>query len=208
MSVEKRETVNQSVKVETRADGAKVITGYAAVFYDPTNRGTEYQIGRQYVERINSRAFEAALNSQEDVVGAFNHDPSMVLGRRSAGTLRLSVDSVGLRYEIDVNTADPDHMRVLPKIERGDVRGSSFAFSPREGGQKFSEEATGRVRSLESVKLYDVGPVTTPAYAATSTGLRAVGETKEAEAAFAEWQSKREAEAVAVRMRRLELENS
>lgn len=207
MSIEKRETIGQAVNIETRADGKKVISGYAAVFYDPANRGTEYQIGRQYVERISSRAFEAALNSQDDVVAAFNHDPSMVLGRRSAGTLRLSSDEIGLRYEIDPpdTTVGRDTVTL---IERGDVRGSSFAFAPREGGQRFSEEQNTRVRNLESVKLFDVGPVTTPAYAATSTGLRAVGETKEAESAFAEWQSIREAEAVAVRMRRLEIENA
>jgi HK97 family phage prohead protease len=202
--MERRDSLTHPVNVEERADGKKVITGYAAVFFDPANSGTQYELSRNTQERISSRAFDAALASDGDVIAAFNHNPERVLGRRSSGTLRLSKDAVGLRYEVDVNPEDPEAMSVVAKIKRGDLRGSSFAFRVADGGQRWANEGEQRVRMLENVHLYDVGPVTNPAYGASTTGLRAVGETQEAEAAAAAWEA--EKESVSIRLRLLELD--
>ena len=76
-----------------------MIEGYAAVFYDGTER-TEFRLGPNMVERIHPGAFDEAFRD-DDVVALFNHDQSLIIGRRSAGTLRLSLDARGARYEID-----------------------------------------------------------------------------------------------------------
>ena len=157
--------------VEKRGDGRHTIVGYGAVFYDPANAGTEYEPWAGIAERISPKAFDRALKDKDDVRGLFNHDPNYLLGRTSAGTMRLSVDKRGLRYEIDV--ADTQAGRdVVTSIGRGDIDGSSFSFNVER--QTWDESNPNRaIRIIQSVRLFDAGPVTFPAYEATTTGLRA-----------------------------------
>ena len=86
--------------VECRqGDGSNgMISGYAAVFYDGTPE-TEFELWDGAVERVFPEAFKAV--GESDVMALFNHQPSLVLGRSGAKTLRLAVDKKGLRYEID-----------------------------------------------------------------------------------------------------------
>ena len=119
--------------------------------------------------------------------------------------MRLSVDSRGLKYEIDHNPNDPQHVTVMEKLKRGDVTGSSFAFQVRR--QTFTKGEAGDVRTIEDVALIDTGPVAMPAYAGTTTGVRS-GNDREAEQAAEQWRKECEAEAVAVRMRVIALDNA
>ena len=205
----KRFPNSQPVTIEQRENGQAVLSGYASVFYRSDDSGTQYELMRDYFERIEPTAFDEALDEKHDTRALFNHDPSQILGRSSAGTLRLKVDEIGLRYEIDV--PDTQLGRDLStSIERGDVTGSSFAFSVREDGATIERDKQSgtTVRSLASLNLHDVGPVTVPAYASTTTGVRSeenVEEAREALEAFQEDEKQHEAEAVAVRARRLEL---
>lgn len=184
----------RAVSVEKRADGKATITGYAAVFYDGT-AATEYELwndtyGRA-VERILPGAFDGALSRPDDVRGLFNHDANQVLGRTKAGTMRLSVDAVGLKYEIDAaDTGTATEVAAL--IQRGDISGSSFAFSISNAGQRWTSttDASGKaseLREILAVELFDVGPVTFPAYDKTTAGLRAAGDVNEARAARDAW---------------------
>lgn len=171
MSIERRfiSAATAPVRVETREDGKRVIIGYGAVFYNADDPGTEYAMWSDLVERVAPTAFDRALREKDDARGLFNHDPDNLLGRVSAGTMRLSVDSKGLRYEIDA----PDTQTgrdVVSMIERGDLTGSSFAFIPKR--VIWIEEETRSIRVIEDVELFDTGPVTYPAYEATTTGLR------------------------------------
>ena len=142
-----------------------MITGYASVFWNPEDSRTQFTMGERFVERIMPGAFDATLVSDAEVVALFNHDPSLLLGRRSAGTLRLSVDKRGLRYEIDQGETQISR-DVAAMQERRDVIGSSFGFlvddeTSRQEGKTF-------VREINSVTLRDVGPVTFPAYSGTN----------------------------------------
>lgn len=140
------------------------IEGYASVFYDGTP-DTEYQLWDGAVERIMPGAFDRALK-QDDPVALFNHDPSQLLGRKSAGTLRLSVDEKGLRYEIP--PADTTVFRdVLEMQARGDLKGSSFGFWVK-ADQRRKEDGV-EIREITEVELLDVGPVTFPAYEGTNS---------------------------------------
>jgi HK97 family phage prohead protease len=200
-------TRNRPVQLSKRADGTRIIGGYAAVFYDPANKGTEYNLWDNVFERIAPTAFDRAIAEGQDVVACFNHDDGILLGRVSSGTLRLSVDAVGLRYELDVNDADPDHTRVAAKIERGDLRGSSFAFVSRSHVLTESESLV--IREITDCDLYDVCPVTTPAYDATSTAIRSDSERAAIQREVEKLREKRDAaqdEAMKVRLRQLELD--
>jgi HK97 family phage prohead protease len=200
--MERRMTPTGDVKVETRADGSKAITGYAAVFHRDGEPGTEYRLGPDIVERIAPTAFNRAIQEKHDARALFNHDPNMLLGRASAGTLRLSVDQRGLRYEIDIPDTNVGK-DVATSIARGDLSGSSFAFRINgKGGQRFEKGKEQDVRNIIDVDLFDVGPVTYPAYEGTTTGLRS-RECDDAIKARDEWLQ----EQVSVRMRLVSLDN-
>lgn len=164
-------------KVETRDDGKRLLSGVAAVFYREGEAGTEYQLARNVVERIDRDAFSEAISRGDDARGLYNHDPNHLLGRVSSKTLRLTVRDDGLHYEIDLpNTRTGED--VSESIERGDLTGSSFAFTVDKAD--WVEEEGRDVRVIKSVRLFDVGPVTYPAYEGTSTAIRSEGDAAEA----------------------------
>jgi len=155
------------LRIDDAGDEPKIV-GYASVFYDGTP-GTEYALWEDTDERIMPGTFDDALSTPDDVRGLVNHDPNQILGRTASGTLKLSVDSRGLYYEI--TPADTTTARdVVQSIKRGDVDGSSFAF--RVLDEEYKKEDGKYVREITRVKLFDVGPVTYPAYAAATSGYR------------------------------------
>ena len=84
-----------------RADGGgdRTISGLAAVFYDSRVPGTEYGLGPNMVERLQAGAFDRTLR-EHDATSIWNHNSDYVLGRKSAGTLRLKVEPRGLRLSL------------------------------------------------------------------------------------------------------------
>jgi HK97 family phage prohead protease len=154
--------------VEPRANGQTSIVGYAAVY----NR-LSLDLGG-FREEILPGAFDKILNRQRgkaDVVALFNHDNNIVLGRTSSGTLELSSDAKGLRYVV---TPPMSRQDVVELISRRDVFGSSFAFTlDRKTGESFRQTEDGKtIRQVREVSgLYDVGPVLTPAYPASSSAV-------------------------------------
>jgi hypothetical protein len=142
------------------------LRGYAALF------DVEAEIAGLFLERIAPGAFRSALARPDDVRALFNHDPSLLLGRTANGTLRLTEDARGLRYEVTLpGTAAGQDVREL--VSRGDVTQSSFGFTVREETWIAPAGPGGlptRVITAIGV-LYDVSPVTYPAYASTSVGL-------------------------------------
>lgn len=146
-----------------------LICGYGAVFYKASDPGTEFEIYPGYFERIDPHAFDRAIRD-DDVRGLFNHNPSAVLGRNKAGTMTLKVDDIGLYYEIDppaTNTAK----EVTVALQRGDVTGSSFMFDITV--EEYAKDGDRVIRTIRQAVLYDVGPVTFPAYAAATSGVSA-----------------------------------
>lgn len=152
--------------VETRAKlEGNTLTGYAAVF-DGTAR-----VGGGY-ERIAASAFDEVLE-RADPRALINHNPSLVLGRVSAGTLRLDVDSWGLSFAVDL--PDTTYARDLRElVDRGDLAGASFGFIP--GDDEITRAPDGKqVRTHTNIAdLVDVSAVTYPAYEGTSLALRQI----------------------------------
>jgi uncharacterized protein len=157
-----------NVRVEKRDDGKRYIKGYAAVFYREGVAGTEYRLFNDLYERILPGAFKDAVKD-DDVRALLNHDPNLLLARSGNG-LVLREDETGLYYEFPVDENDPDHLRVVAKLDRGDLKGSSFGFEPIE--RRFVDHKDFDVVELAKVRLYDVSPATFPAYEGTSVGIR------------------------------------
>ncbi len=148
-------------------DGQPKIRGYAAMF----NVMSE-DLG-DFVEVIEPGAFSDVLN--DDVRALSDHVPHRILGRNKAGTLRIWQDEIGLGYEID--TPDTTVGRDLTvSLRRGDVDQSSFGFGMMPSGAEWSKLPDGRrLRTIKKVaRLYDVSPVTFPAYLATQSEMRAL----------------------------------
>lgn len=152
------------------------IVGYAAVF----DQESEPLGG--FVEVIAPGAFDDVLGA--DVRGLFNHDPNYLLGRTASGTLVLSVDAVGLRYEITPPDTQTVRDLVLAPLARGDLSGSSFAFRVARGGDRWDEDGDGRViRTITRVgELLDVGPVAFPAYPDSTAAQRSLDAWRQAKA--------------------------
>ena len=157
-----RRLIAEQPGLEVKADenGRTVIRGYAAVFE------SESQDLGGFVEIVERGAFDEVMRGNPDVFGKYNHE--RVIGRTSSGTMRLMVDERGLRYEIDPPRSAAD---VVELIERGDVRGSSFAFRSKPADESWQRDAGGRmIRRIKKFSfLGDAGPVDTPAYMATET---------------------------------------
>ena len=161
------------------AGSTPVLVGYAARFWDGTPE-TQFQLRAGVYERVMPGAFDNI--AANDVISSFNHNFASLLGRTSNKTLRLSVDSRGLRYEVDLpdTSAGRD---VAALVKRGDLKGSSFAFKVER--DTITKDGENRVRSLNSVRVAELGPVVNPAYTGTSTGIRSE-ELDALEARFAE----------------------
>jgi len=161
MSDQETRTLPEPVEVRQAEDGTRQVRGYAALFNTPAKVGS-------FEERIAPGAFTDAL-VRDDVRALFNHDPNYVLGR-TPKTLRLGEDARGLHYEVDLpdtTWANDLHASIL----RGDINQSSFAFAVED--ETWDGTAKPPVRTIRKVRLYDVSPVTYPAYVQTTVSARA-----------------------------------
>ena len=156
-----------TMPVEFRQDADKpALSGYAAVF------GSVTEIAGLFKEQIAPGAFSRAAK-EDDVRALFNHDANYVLGRTTSGTLRLVEDDKGLRYDVD--PPDTSWARdLMVSVQRGDVSQSSFAFEVTEDEWDYGKRGEMPLRTIRAVRLYDVSPVTYPAYESTSVSARSL----------------------------------
>lgn len=127
-------------------------------------------------EKVAEGAAEGLLDDPE-IAGLFNHDSNLVLGRVGAGTMVLEDNPpTGVRYTIDPpDTSYANDLRVL--MDRKDVYQSSFAFRIARHGDEWEEdEETGvLIRTIiKFSRLYDMSPVTYPAYPAADSGAASI----------------------------------
>jgi HK97 family phage prohead protease len=126
-------------------------------------------IGNYFEEQIAPAAFAEALKTS-DVRCLFNHDADHVFGRSTANTLELSEDHHGLRFVSHLLSFDASSYALARRIDRGDISGCSFSFTVEEDKWRLAQRP-GQLDQriiLKIGQLYDVGPVTYPAYPQTS----------------------------------------
>jgi len=173
--IERRTTAH---KVEVRQDGeeeSRKVVGYAAKFDEESEL-----LGWDWVETIEKGAFDDVL--EDDVRALFNHDNNLILARNAAGTLTLSVDDIGLKYEYE--TPDVSYANdLLVNIRLGNINQSSFGFTVEEAEWvkiETDDNFTKWVRHIKKVKrLFDVSPVTFPAYSTTEVSVRSFTEFRD-----------------------------
>jgi len=189
LAIDEVESAVPLLAVESRSedDGneREYVVGYAAKF------GVNSLDLGDFVERIDPGAFGLVAERRGrrkplETRALWNHDPNYPLARYP-GTLRMTVDEVGLRYEFPV--PDTTYGRdIASNIRAGIVKGSSFSFTVPSGGDSWSVEDGRSVRTIQRIdSLLDVGPVTFPAYPDA--------DVKVAQRSFDQYRQQREAEA-------------
>ena len=165
-----------SPDIQVRKDGdSNVIEGIAAVVNSDTDMG-------YYTERIAPGAFDDVM--KDDVVALFNHDPNFPLARTTAtgeGNLELFLNKrgdLGYRFQTPNTSVGRD---MIENIRTGIIAKSSFAFTIES--QEWSSTRSDKepnIRTITKMKrLYDVSPVTYPAYNTTSVAARSWEKAKE-----------------------------
>lgn len=162
----------RSFDIELRVemqDGNPKIEGVAAVY----NNWSE-DLG-YFREMIEPGFFDDVLKG--DTRALWNHNADMVLGRTKAGTLKLEDTERGLGISID----PPDTQAgrdAMVSIKRRDVTQMSFAFQIKPGGDEWIREKDGKIKRVlkrgGAARLFDVSPVTYPAYPKTSVYVRSM----------------------------------
>lgn len=164
--VPERRVLSSIISIRRAPSGKRTIYGYAAKFAPVQSA----DMGG-WTEEIHPNAFDSCLRSTPDVVGLWNHDVNHVLGRTTSGTLHLSVDKTGLLYAIEPpNTQLAKDLMEL--MERGDIHQSSFGFYCIEDSWREGPNGT-YIRTVLKAELFDVSPVTFPAYPDATSGVRA-----------------------------------
>lgn len=155
-------TMPVEIRAEEGEDSPGRLVGHAAVYDSPT------EIAGLFREEIAAGAFADVL--EDDVRALFNHDSNLILGRWPK-TLSLREDERGLVYELQL--PDTQMGRDLAvSVQRGDVSQSSFSFEvDREEWQR-NDDGMDLRRILHIEKLWDVAPVTYPAYEDTDVAMR------------------------------------
>jgi hypothetical protein len=153
----------EPVTIEQRANGDKkedYIVGYAARF-DKWSVTLSDWSANGFVEQIDQRAFDGV--DMTKVVSSVNHDFSKILGRADKGSLLLTIDDIGLKYELKVpnTTTGRD---TLEDVRNGNLSGSSFVFTTESDKWVFKKDSPDERTVLKVGKLIEVGPVNMPAY--------------------------------------------
>jgi HK97 family phage prohead protease len=162
------------IRAAPAPDGATMLVGYPIVW-----NTRSVNLGG-FVEEIDPSALDALLAADPDVRCLFNHDDNLILGRTRSATLKLTKDPRGLYMECAL-AATQIAKDVSVSIERKDVTGGSFTFNVAPGGALWTEDPETGVlvrRVLVISRLWDVGPVTFPAY--TDTEIEARSELDQA----------------------------
>ena len=165
-----RRFLTTPVRIEKRTDennketGLYEIEGQAALYNSTADIGW-------FTEEILPGAFDDVTG--DDVRCLFNHDPNLILARskEGKGTLELILTDTGLDYRY--TTPDISYARDLQKsIELGNVDKSSFSFRIEKETWIEKEGQPDHRQIVKFSKLYDVAPVTFPAYNDTSVSKR------------------------------------
>lgn len=167
--IEKRVYRVKEFRARKDDDGSEYIEGYSAVFDSPSE---DMGWGDwEFREFVDPGAFDNVLKNS-DARALINHDPNLILARESSGTLKLKKDEKGLFSEI--NVAQTSYGKdLLISVSRGDIKEQSFSFIVLR--DRWEEDRDKKITTrtiLEIKELYDISPVTYPAYPDTDVAKR------------------------------------
>lgn len=150
--------INNSIEIRTittETGEQNIIQGLAV----PYGKESEEMYG--FREIIKPSAFGDSI--AKDIRCLWNHDTSKPLGRVMNSTLKLRDTSEGLMFECFLpNTSWGNDAKEA--ITRGDVSGMSFGFFTKKDNWAYPDDHSVVVRTIEDAELFEISPVTFPAY--------------------------------------------
>lgn len=150
---------------------AGILAGLAVPYNAPTVITTPFG---KFRETIARGALDSALKGAHGKSVAFlrDHQSSLLLGRRGAGTLDLVNTMAGLRARVTLPDTAMGH-DTFRAVERRDLSGMSFAFTIAEDGDTWHEPDDKGGLPLRMItkieRLYEVSAVAFPAYEGSTT---------------------------------------
>lgn len=152
------------VRATTSDSGESRIKGKGIVFNERSQK-----LG-WFVEIIDPNALNGA--DIDDMLCFFNHNADYTLASLRNKTVELTIDDKAASYDILAPETQTIKDLVIAPIARGDVRGSSFMFDIAKNGDSWDEIDGVYVRYVWKIsKLYEMGPVSMPAYLQTTTDV-------------------------------------
>ncbi|HFO9322367.1 TPA: HK97 family phage prohead protease [Escherichia coli] len=115
----------------------------------------------EFREQFTPGAFADYLAAGNDVRCLYEHDYTQLLGRTKSGTLVLTEDNTGLRFELTPPDTQPGK-DVLTLVERGDITGMSFGF--RALCEEWSIAQKPYLRTVTAAELREITITSMPAY--------------------------------------------
>ena len=170
---------NNGIVIERSYDDSRHVEGYAVVFESQSE-----DLG--FFETIDRGAITQELVDNSDVFALLNHDDDKVLARskNGVGSLKLTVDERGLKYEFDAAETQLGN-DLLEYLKRGEINTSSFAFALDYNdpeAETWTRKNGANYRTIHKIAyLHDVSPVWNAAYSATSVSQRSLDKCKELE---------------------------
>lgn len=164
--------INRAVNLRASGseDDAQDYVEGIGIVYD-----TEVEIWPGFFEKIRSGALSDSLKDGSVKKSFFNHNPSFVLSTtESDPALELKDESDGLRFKSPIpDTTYGNDLR--ENLKRKNVCGASFSFDVDKEGEIITiDEKDNWHREIIKATLYEVGPVTNPAYESTEVNLRSI----------------------------------
>lgn len=156
----------------------RTIEGYAVVFEKESRVMFDMQKKRFFVEVIKRGAVTEDDLKKWDIKALMEHDKSRLLARsfKGSGTLQLSVDDYGVKYRFEApKTVEGDN--AVEMIRRKDIFGSSFSFTANEKENVSYRKKEDGILLREVSRfsgMYDVSPVSDPAYFGTDVNVRSL----------------------------------
>ena len=152
---------------ENKSEEDMQVSGYAATFNQIT---TLHKIdGIEYKEVIHPDAFNGT--DMKDCCLKYNHNDTVpILARTRGGSLKLSVDNIGLKFDAKLSNTNSAR-DIYTLVKEGVLDKCSFAFTIADGGIEVDRKTrTTTITKIE--KLWDVAIVDNPAYESTSVSAR------------------------------------
>lgn len=165
-----------AVRADAADGNGRTLYGHFAVLDTWTEISSMWE--GNFLERIVPGAFDRTIAERGDQIKVlYDHGQDPQIGNKPLGSLTtLRGDGY---YEVDLIRTSYNDDFVIPAAQAG-LLGASFRFKvvrdswvePREA----SKRNPGKLpeRSIEDVDLYELGPVTFPAYPKTSAGVRSM----------------------------------
>lgn len=159
-----------SFRTEKRENGEMTATGTAILYNEEIILWKDGVLEEHEV--ILPRAAADSLQN-DDWRAVWNHKNDIVLGRISVGTLEAEDTEQGVNVTIHFPDTEEGRSK-FETVRRGDVDQMSFAFIPEEfKEEKIVEENVTIYKTIISkMRVFEVSPVTFPAYEKTSISAR------------------------------------